>query len=263
MQLDRELLRGFSQYRASAVALIAANLVPLLGVLLFGWDAFEIVALYWAENVVIGAINVLKIVTCNPDPSKIDWSKLGTPDQVAEIKATMDEHGSQIQTAKLAHHGSKLFFAPFFTLHYGLFCLVHGVFVFALFGHDAFGEFGELGGFVRVFSEQHLWWGVVALAASHLYSFFVNFLGHGEYRRTFAPLLMVQPYARIFVLHIAILFGGFVAMALGSNVGVLTLLVAGKTLLDLGLHLRERQRNAKQPDSPRDVILEEAPPLAN
>ena len=62
---------------------------------------------------------------------------------------------------------------------------------------------------------------VVALAASHLYSFFVNYIGHGEYRRTFVVWLMVQPYARVVVLHLAILFGGFIAMALGSNVGVL------------------------------------------
>lgn len=261
MQLDRELLRGFSQYKASAVALIAANVVPLLGVLFLGWDAFAIVALYWAENVVIGAMNVLKIVTCSPDPSKIDWSKLGTPDQVAEIKATVEEYGSQIQTAKLAHHGSKLFFAPFFAFHYGFFCLVHGVFVFALFGQEGFGgPLSQVGNFIRIFSEQHLWWGVVALAASHLYSFFVNFLGRGEYRRTFAPLLMVQPYARVVVLHVAILFGGFVAMALGSNMGLLAILIAGKTLLDLSLHLRERQRNAGEHGAEqRDVILEQSP----
>ena len=38
-------MRGFWEYKATAWALIAANVVPLAGVLFFGWDTFEIVAL--------------------------------------------------------------------------------------------------------------------------------------------------------------------------------------------------------------------------
>jgi Family of unknown function (DUF6498) len=53
-------MRGFSEYRASAWALVAANVLPLVGVLLWGWSAFDIVALYWVENVIIGVITSLK-----------------------------------------------------------------------------------------------------------------------------------------------------------------------------------------------------------
>ena len=60
-------MRGFSDYKTSAYVLIAANALPLFGVLFLGWDTFSIVALYWVENVIIGAINVLKMITCNPD----------------------------------------------------------------------------------------------------------------------------------------------------------------------------------------------------
>ena len=49
-------MRGFSQFKPSAWALIAANVLPLLGVLFWDWDAFAIVALYWVENVVIGVL---------------------------------------------------------------------------------------------------------------------------------------------------------------------------------------------------------------
>jgi hypothetical protein len=35
-----------------------------------------------------------------------------------------------------------------------------------------------------------------------------------------------------------------IVMAVGSNAGALMILVVGKTILDLGLHLRERDRNA-------------------
>jgi hypothetical protein len=213
--------------------------------------------------VIIGAINVLKMITCSPDESLIDWSKFGNEEQVAEIKKKLEGPDGAAAKAQLVHHGAKFFMVPFFAFHYGLFCLVHGVFVFALFGHDDFGHhfgpFGPLGNLFTVFKEQQLWWGVAPLAASHLYSFVVNYLGHGEYRRTVVPLLMFQPYARIIVLHLAILFGGFIAMALGSGFGVLAILIVGKTLLDLHFHLLARLRSAGQARStPVGPILDEA-----
>jgi len=45
----------------SLIALLIANIIPLFGVLFLEWDAFSIVLLYWAENLVIGFYNVLKI----------------------------------------------------------------------------------------------------------------------------------------------------------------------------------------------------------
>jgi hypothetical protein len=265
MPTDAKFFHGFERFRPSAIALIAANVLPLFGVIFLKWDAFSIVALYWTENVVIGAINVLKMITCSPDEASIDWSKLGPPEKVAELKKKLEGKEGAVENAKLFHHGAKLLLVPFFAFHYGLFCFVHGMFVFSLLGQDAFGPhfslFGSLGNLFSVFSERHLWWAVAGLTASHLYSFFVNYLGRGEYRRTFVMLLMAQPYARVVVLHIAILIGGFVAMALGSNVGVLAILVIGKTLLDLHFHLQERLRDSelagerKQPGT----ILDESP----
>ena len=43
------------------IALSAVNMIPLIGVLYLKWDAFHIVSLYWAEDLVIGFYNVLKI----------------------------------------------------------------------------------------------------------------------------------------------------------------------------------------------------------
>lgn len=248
-------MRGFSEYKTSALVLIAANALPLFGVIFLGWDTFSIIALYWAENVIIGAINVLKMIACNPDPAAIDWSRFGASDQLYQADLQSKLTGSA-RPVQLVNQGMKLFLVPFFVFHYGLFCLVHGVFVFALFGHESFGSgpFGPLHNFRQVFTEHRMWWCVIALAASHFCSFFVNYLGHGEYRRTAVPLLMMQPYGRIFVLHIAILLGAFVTLALGSNAGVLMILIVGKTALDLSLHLRERVRNAPT-ESPAPPIM--------
>jgi len=247
---------GFHDYKASALVLVAANCLPLLGVLFLGWDAFAIVALYWSENVVIGAINVLKMITCSPNAQLLVLGGVDPNDKLNRERMERSR-GDSANMLRLANHASKLFFVPFFIFHYGLFCLVHGAFIFAIFQREAggFGLFGGVDNFLNVFSQEHLWWCITVLGASHLWSFFVNYIGRGEFRRTAVPILMFQPYARIVILHIAILLGGFVAFALGSNFFVLVLLIAGKTLLDLSLHLAERDRNARSQAKEQPPIL--------
>ncbi len=64
--------RTVAAYRvnSSAIAvalLVVTNLIPLVGVLWLGWDLMLILALYWAENGVVGVINILKILTAEGD----------------------------------------------------------------------------------------------------------------------------------------------------------------------------------------------------
>ena len=206
------------KHRASALALLAANVLPLLGVLFWGWSTFAVVVIYWAENVVLGMINILKLLFCSPSEGDNEEKSIG--------------------------HASKLFFVPFFTVHYGFFCFVHGIFVFSLLGNEerAFGTpfdvWSEWGDVLR---ENGAIWAIAALALSHFYSFVKNYLVGGEYRRTNLPTLMIQPYSRIVVLHLAILLGAFATVALGSPVWVLVILIVGKTALDLALHLHEHR----------------------
>ena len=46
---------------ASVVALVVANIFPILGVLFLGWSVGEIMLLYWAESAVIGIYNIGKM----------------------------------------------------------------------------------------------------------------------------------------------------------------------------------------------------------
>ena len=196
----------------SSAVLIVANVVPLLGVLTHHWSVFAVVLLYWCENVVVGVFNVLRMVCARPQ------------DTVAQA--------------------GKIFLVPFFCLHYGGFTFVHGVFVFGLFG----GGF-KSGGFglsphtvLTAVRQSGLGWAVAALFASHGFSFFHNYLAGGEYRNVGLSQLMTQPYVRVMVLHIAIIFGGILVTKLGSPVPALMLLIVLKTMLDLGAHLTERRK---------------------
>lgn len=45
----------------STLALIAANLAPVAGMILFGWNLGDVMILHWGESAVIGFYNLLKI----------------------------------------------------------------------------------------------------------------------------------------------------------------------------------------------------------
>ncbi|MFK7851411.1 MAG: DUF6498-containing protein [Akkermansiaceae bacterium] len=226
------------------LVLIGVNLLPIAGVLLWGWSAFEIVALYWFENVVIGAINVLKMVTCRPrygamSGTLTDAGKKAYDDIPDYLKHTPASEGSQ--------QASKLFIIPFFLVHYGMFCFGHGIFVFVLLG----GKGGPLSHSTNPFRGMMDMVGelfksgavifVLAIIGSHLFSFLVNYIGKSEYRETTPSKLMGAPYGRIIVLHIAIIFGAFAVMAFGDSTFLLILVIIGKILLDAKLHLRSHQ----------------------
>lgn len=193
----------------SAYVLLVTNLIPLVGIALHNWTVFQVLLLYWCENVVVGGFNVLRMLTAQPQ-SGITWA-------------------------------SKLFLIPFFIVHYGMFTFVHGMFVIALFGGGAT-RFGGLSPHTVLSAVRGagLTVPVVALVASHGFSFFHNYLAGGEYQRVPLPQLMFQPYARIVVLHLTVLLGGFLVTALGSPVAAIVLLVGLKTAIDLAAHLRER-----------------------
>jgi len=193
----------------SAWVLVAANVIPLLGVLFWGWDAFALIALFWMENVIVGVFCILRMLCLDPrDPAL--W--LG-----------------------------KLFMVPFFCFHYGMFTGLHGVFVFSLLGGESYGVrgFEVLAPAVRAAGDYGLWLPLAALTASHLFSFVWNFLYRGEFRRAGLSSLMSQPYGRVVVLHVAVILGGIGAMALGSPLWALLVLLAMKIGLDVKAHLKE------------------------
>jgi len=193
----------------SAAVLVAANLVPLYGVAALGWPVFTVLLLFWVENVLVGLLNVARMLCAAPDD----------PLQLL----------------------AKLFFVPFFCFHYGMFTAVHGTFVFSLFGHVKMSGLLPVGPWIATIGAQGLWPAVGVLAASHLFSFFWNYLGRGEFRSASVSALMAKPYGRVVVLHLTILFGGFGVQALGSPVWALLLLVGLKTAIDVTAHLKEHR----------------------
>lgn len=209
----------------STAALIAANAFPVFGVLFFHWQIFPIMLLYWLENVIVGAFNVLRMLVSEPS-NPLKW--LG-----------------------------KLFLIPFFCVHYGMFTAVHGVFVFILFGGRPFepGPFPSPAYILETIARLKIGWAVFAIIASHAVSFVTNYIGGGEYKRLTLDQLMQQPYSRVVVLHLAILGGGFAVMALKQPLFSLILLVTLKTFIDIKAHRAERRKLAEPGAEPTRTRL--------
>lgn len=197
--------------RPSGVVLLLANAVPLCGVILLGWDVLPVLVLYWFENVIIGVLNVLKMLCVRPRDAAL-W--LG-----------------------------KLFTVSFFIVHYGMFTAVHGVLVLGIFRTDSTPGNSPL--------DPALWqymlgtgiqFAALALALSHTFSFATNYIRLGEYRRAGLEELMGQPYGRVIVLHLVVLLGGFLTMALQTPTFGLVLLVVLKSAADLNAHQRQHTR---------------------
>ncbi|MAL02984.1 MAG: hypothetical protein CL625_01715 [Arenimonas sp.] len=199
-------LEPFARGRLGGVLTVLANAIPLFGVLLWGWDVGFLMALFWAENLVLGGINVGRMLAADP--------------------------------ANVFYWAFKLFLIPFFCVHFGMFTAGHGLFVMQLFTggggpDDLEMPWDLLSSFVALYPALPA--ALAGIALVHLVHTWADFISTGAYRRVNPMALMFQPYSRIVVLHVTLIFGGFAVEALGEPLAALVVLLALKTAIDLGL----------------------------
>lgn len=193
------------------ISLIFANLIPLFGVIFYGWDLSSLMVLYWFENVIIGFINVFKM---------------------QHVTVISDGNSNLRINGQPAENYPKIFLVGFFAIHYGIFTLVHGGFVFALFGLPDVSFFNFM-------------LALVALFISHFISYHQNFIGKEEFKKTTVAKQMFSPYSRIVVLHVTVILSGmFIQNTFSDSARVMPILifVSLKTLIDLVAHINEHKK---------------------
>ena len=208
--------------RSSVGVLVAANLLPLAGVAWWGWQVGDVVFLYWAENLIIGAFNVLRMAIAQGEGGEPVPERYATP--------------------KIESLAGRVGIVAFFIVHYGGFCYGHGVFLAHLFppgGMEADQEpFPVL---VAMLGDGFTLIALAAVAVSHGFSWAWNYVGRGEYRRADINALMGVPYKRILVTHVFILVGGFALTAIGSPLAAILVFVVVKTGFDAAAHWKEHR----------------------
>lgn len=189
-------------FRISIGSLFVSNLIPLIGMLFFGWSVSTILILYWSENVIIGFYNVIKMALAKGE-------------------------------AKKQSTYQRFFLIGFFIVHFGIFTLGHAAFVFSFFGTD-------------IPSFKSLLPALLALFTSHGVSMFIHFIKNKEYERVSFESLFFQPYKRVVIMHLTIIFGAWVATAFHLPSLVLVVLIFLKIVVDIFFHKKEHIKFSKE-----------------
>ena len=134
----------------------------------------------------------------------------------------------------LIHPLGGFFLSAFFCVHFGMFMFVHAVFLAAFF-FPGFTGFESAPALLL----GALRWELLVLVISHAISFLVHWIFGDERKARTLRDQMSAPYGRVILMHVTILFGGFVVLATGAPGAVLALFVVLKTIVDLRAHLKE------------------------
>ena len=210
-----------------SLILIAANLVPIVGVVYWGWDAFVLLMLYWSETAVIAFWTIIRVAT---EP------------------AANGVHAAVGVIAGLA-------LAAFFTVHAGIFMTVHFVFLWSLFAGAWRAQIHGVDGFIRIMIfGTGLWLPLLILFLVRGRTVLWPLIGP---RLGFAPA-SPEPadpgrgyisglYVRIVIMQVTIIAGAWFALTLApGSIAPLILLILIKTGIDLALGpVAERLRLAK------------------
>lgn len=194
---------------------LAVDLFPIWAVLTLGWGAAPLVFLYWLENLIIGAVALARMIAASVQESPVGLIAMA-------------------------------FLGPFFVVHYGMFCFVHGVFVnvFAKMNTSADPGFPTPLGLIdeALASGASMPTFVLAIIAVQVFLFVQDFILRGEYRRTTINKEMTEPYARIIVLHFGIFAGAFAMAAIGEPMWGILALILLRALWGVFLTVRRRMR---------------------
>jgi hypothetical protein len=195
--------------------LICANIIPLVGVLFFEWSLFSVLFSYWAETIVVGILNVPKMIMAKGMDKKLEEGLVHLPESKRDA----------------AYLVIRIFTVPFFVFHFGAFTLVHGVFVFIMYGPSNMSGIAMMSVFFTFF-------------VSHGYSFVKNFVGNQEYLTRSVKQQMGQPYKRVVILQMAVVFSAFPLFLFNKSFFPVLILIVLKTSMDAFLHMNEHARGS-------------------
>jgi hypothetical protein len=197
--------------------LLACNVVALVFAFFNPPVSVAVLFLYWAESVVIGMLNVVKLY------------------YLPQMAMGASEYAALSPGLKLAAK----------SVGPGAFFLGYGFLVFVVFGmlvqlgeHEMKGR-GERGYDVA----GHLagfWFPVLLVAAGHVVSFFRNFLGKREYIGRSWEDQMQRPFKRVIVMFLVMFGACGVIIAVGLPEIGLVLFVPFMLIASLEAHFRER-----------------------
>lgn len=186
--------------------LIVVNLLPLFGVKYFGWSALTVIIMYFMETFIVGFVNIFKMA--HPYLRKVKTNMNRRTDTVA----------------------AQWFVILFFIFHYSIFSLGQTLFFFGIIKQ------GSLSSILSNFFTYDVTAELITIFLYHLYSYYKNYIGMREYKKTDLAILMFTPYKRIALQHFFAMVGGFFLLTTNSSTLLLIFFIVLKSLIDIFTH---------------------------
>lgn len=183
--------------------IIATNIVSIILALTQSWSLGEILWVYWGQSIVIGAINVYRILSLK------EFTTEG-----------MTQNGSPVPETQAAKTGVAFFFA----FHYGFFHFVYFIFLLGL--HPLTDMSADNLVFLLLI--------ILGFFSAHGFSYRYNLDKDFKHKKPNLGTIMFYPYLRVIPMHLTIIFGSIMA-----STGALVFFMILKTIADAGTHMVE------------------------
>ena len=191
--------------RPSVIELAAMTVIPVAGIIWFDWSGFHILLLYWYDNAMIGAFNVLRMALTKPVyRNRADYIA-AHPWILQHYPMTEDEWAKAEKWPVTRYPSYKQFCIPFFLGHYSFFLGVHAFLLATLVKNLPAKEW------LTLFSSEWssgMAMALAAMAVTHGWRFWTEDLQGRRYTRTSTFLAMIYPYRQLLVLHLVLILGG-------------------------------------------------------
>jgi hypothetical protein len=216
----------------STQSLIAVNLFNILMAIIFKWNIFDVMIVYWFQSISIGIFTFYRLYNYPLEQIEREMSD-DKPLEVNDLAVT---------NPRMA----KIIIAGFFAMHYGLFHLVYIIFIVGF----AYSEGFPLGSVRRLD-----WSAIVFCQSSILVSFYkdedenITETESGNSLRSAGISIadiFSKPYTRIIPIHLTIMAGAaishFITEGPFQNIFILLIFMGLKTIMDVIAHKNKHKQ---------------------
>jgi hypothetical protein len=183
--------------------IIALNLLPVAGLLWWGWTPFSVFYLFWIETLIVAFFNFLKIIICRGDEYDV------------KIEKGNSKFGS-LHVNYASHFGKAIRYlmVRIFIFCFYLIFIVTFIGIISSSSQDRHVNF-EIGFFQNRSFNFALLGFVIAQALQFIFDFILN----NEYQHTHSSDFASIFDGRQVVIHVAVVLGGVIGGFAGEHIG--------------------------------------------
>jgi hypothetical protein len=210
------MLRATS-FKITIISLAVSNVFLMVMALLFDWRTYDMVFIFWCENVVIGFYTAIKLPAC----------QMVSPENLNHFPVPARFIRYIISPAFL------LFMLIFSALHLAM---IHMMFYPEV---ESYAEAHKSFAFPEI-NRMALWSALIALMISHGVSFLLHFVREKEYLKIRMDEMFLIPFKRLLVVHVVVLALGIgLGIFEGNSTLMVILFFTGKLWVDYKRHTNE------------------------